>query len=205
MISDILPLDRKSYLTHAILPRVVTWGLHTMLILKLTHMVVIVILNWRHCVKLHLSVFRDFWKFFLKLKKSLASKKKNLLFVLGLDRKIRSFGSPFVITQQASGCQMVILGTNFSILPSHSLWILIIPQICITCCPFQGGDSVVCNMTFFSSLSACFYWYTGVNNCAIHRPFALVFQYVFVTDHLMNSLLFFIIWCYSINKLFYWQ
>ena len=50
---------------------------------------------------------------------------------------------------------------------------------------------MVCDMTFFSSLSACFYWYTGVNNCAIHRPFALVFQYVFVTDHLMKFSAFF--------------
>ena len=38
----------------------------------------------------------------------------------GEDRKIRPSGSPYVITRQASWCQTVILGTDFSILPPHS-------------------------------------------------------------------------------------
>ena len=54
------------------------------------------------------------------------SKKKNPLFVWGWDRKICPSQSPFVITWQASWCQSVILGTDFSIPPLHSWWILII-------------------------------------------------------------------------------
>ena len=42
-ISEFLPWDRKSYLTHAIFK-----------------------VKARHHVKLHLSVFRDFWKLILK-------------------------------------------------------------------------------------------------------------------------------------------
>ena len=39
-ISEILPWDRKSYLTQAILPRLSREGLHTLVVLELTHMVV---------------------------------------------------------------------------------------------------------------------------------------------------------------------
>ena len=35
---------------------------------------------------------------------------------------------PIVITRQASWCQSMILGTDFSIPPSHSWWILIFPS-----------------------------------------------------------------------------
>ena len=42
----------------------------------------------------------------------------------GWDRKIRSSRSPFAITRQASWCQSVILGTDFSIPLSPSWWIL---------------------------------------------------------------------------------
>ena len=55
----------------------------------------------------------------------MASKKKNALFVWGLDIKVHPSRSPFVITRQASWCQKVILETDFSISPSHSWWILI--------------------------------------------------------------------------------
>ena len=41
------------------------------------------------------------------------------------DRKIHPSRSPFVITRQASWCQLVILGTDFSIPPTHSWWILV--------------------------------------------------------------------------------
>ena len=54
----------------------------------------------------------------------MASKKKNPLFVWRKDRKICPSGSPFVTTRQASWCQTAIIGTEFSILPSHSWWIL---------------------------------------------------------------------------------
>ena len=40
-----------------------------------------------------------------------------------VDRRIRPSGSPCVITRQASWCQTAILGTDFSILPSHSWYI----------------------------------------------------------------------------------
>ena len=56
----------------------------------------------------------------------MVSKKKNPLYVWGWDRKIRPLQSPFVITRQASWWQSVILGTDFSIQPSHSWWILIL-------------------------------------------------------------------------------
>ena len=64
-----------------------------------------------------------------KMRNLMVSKKKNPLFVRGWDIKIHHSGSPFVITWQASWCQTVILGTDFSILPSHSWWILIILRI----------------------------------------------------------------------------
>ena len=84
---------------------------------------VIVMLNWRHHAKLHLSVFRDFWKFILKLKNSGEQEKEPIIRVTK-DRKICPSGSPFVTTRQASWCQTAIIGTEFSILPSHSWWIL---------------------------------------------------------------------------------
>ena len=68
-ISEILPWNGKSYLTHAILPRLFresyihwlywksrTWSSND----------VIVMFKWRHHVELHLSLFRDFWKLILK-------------------------------------------------------------------------------------------------------------------------------------------
>ena len=47
-------------------------------------------------------------------------RKNNPLFVWGWDRIIRPSRSMFVITRQAIWCQSVILGTGFSIPPSHS-------------------------------------------------------------------------------------
>ena len=63
------------------------------------------------------------------------SKKKNPLFVWGWDRKIRPSWSPFVITQHASWCQSVILGTDFSIPPLHS-WNDGFRVRMLTCYPF---------------------------------------------------------------------
>ena len=80
----------------------------------------------------HLSVCSIFWKSFsccffqFKMRYLVMSKKKNPLFVCGWDRKIRPSWTPIVITQQASWCQTVILGTDISTLPSHSWWILIV-------------------------------------------------------------------------------
>ena len=68
-ISEILPWDRKSYLTHAILPRLLREGYIHWLYWNsrtLSSSDVIVMLKLRHHVKLHLSVFRDFWKLNLK-------------------------------------------------------------------------------------------------------------------------------------------
>ena len=90
-------------------------------------------LKWRHNVLYmwHLSVFRSSWKplfivFLYKIRHLVVSKRKNLLFVWGWYRKICPSRSPFVITQQASWCQSVILVTDFSIPPSHSWWIFIL-------------------------------------------------------------------------------
>ena len=84
-ISEILPWDRISYLTQAILPRLscegyihwLYWNSHTW-----SSSDVIVMLKWRHHLKLDLSIFRDFCKLILKYKK-VVSKKKNPLFVGG--------------------------------------------------------------------------------------------------------------------------
>ena len=54
------------------------------------------------------------------------SKKKNPLFVWWWDRKICPSWSPSVITQQASWCQSLILGMDFSI--PHSWFILILEE-----------------------------------------------------------------------------
>ena len=63
-ISETLPWDRKSHLTHAILTRLshegyihwFYWNSRTW-----SSSDVSVMLKWRYYVKLHLSVFRDFW------------------------------------------------------------------------------------------------------------------------------------------------
>ena len=75
----------------------------------------------------HIQDFLDAFScccFFSKINE--VSKKNNPLFMWGWDRKICPTWSPFVITQQALWCQSMILGTDFSIPPSHSWWILII-------------------------------------------------------------------------------
>ena len=76
-------------------------------------------LKWRHHVTS--QGIQDFLEVFFqyKMRYLVVSKKKNPLFVWGWDRKIRPSWSPFVITWQASWCQSVILGTDFSIPPSH--------------------------------------------------------------------------------------
>ena len=76
-LSEILPWDRKSYLTHAILPRLscesyihwLYWNSRTW-----SSSDVIVMLKWRHHAKLHLSLFRDYWGLFWNLKKRWARK-----------------------------------------------------------------------------------------------------------------------------------
>ena len=78
-ISEILPWDRKSYLTHAILPRLsregyihwLYWNSRT-----LSSCDVIVMFKWRHHVKLHLGLFRDFWKLIFKLNKQWWARKR---------------------------------------------------------------------------------------------------------------------------------
>ena len=68
-ISEILSWDRKSYLTYAILYRLSREGyIHRLYWNSRTWSSsdVIVMLKSRHHVKLHLCVFRDFWKLILK-------------------------------------------------------------------------------------------------------------------------------------------
>ena len=71
-ISEILQWDRKSYLIHAFLPRLsherfvywLYWNSRTW-----TSSNVIVMFKWRHHVKLHRSILRDFWKLIQKKKR----------------------------------------------------------------------------------------------------------------------------------------
>ena len=75
---------------------------------------------WHHCnVKIMSQDFLEvFFMFFqYKIRYFVVSKKMNPLFVWGWDRKIRPSWSPFVITRQASWCQLVILRTDFSTSP----------------------------------------------------------------------------------------
>ena len=72
-IYNILPWDRKFHLTYAILPRLsrvgykhwLHWNSRTW-----SSSDVIVMLKRRNHVKLHLRVFRDFWKLIFKIKNS---------------------------------------------------------------------------------------------------------------------------------------
>ena len=86
---------------------------------------------WRHCnykmtSPCRISAYSGFSRslfsmsFRYEIRYLVVGKKKNPLFVWGSDRKIRPSRSPFVIIRQASWCQSVILGTDFSIPPSHS-------------------------------------------------------------------------------------
>ena len=68
-ISEILFWDRKSYLSHAILPRLSREGYMHWLYWNsstLSSSDVIVVLKWRHHVQLHLSAFTDFQKLIIK-------------------------------------------------------------------------------------------------------------------------------------------
>ena len=78
-ISEILPWVRKSILSYpCYLTQAFMWGLNTLVVLELRHMVV----KWRHS---HLGVLRNFWELFLKNKMRylMVSKKKNPLFGWG--------------------------------------------------------------------------------------------------------------------------
>ena len=61
----------------------------------------------------------------IKLRYLVVCKKNNSLFVWGWDRKICPSWSPFVTTRQASWCQSMVLGTDFSITSSNSWWNLL--------------------------------------------------------------------------------
>ena len=85
-LSDILLWYRKSYLTHAILPRLSHEGFINWLFCNsrtLSSSDVIVTFLWRHHVKLHLTVLKDFSNLIFKQKKTAVSKKNNPLFVWG--------------------------------------------------------------------------------------------------------------------------
>ena len=106
--SEILPWDRKSYLTHVILPRLSREGSQcTLVVLELACMVV----KWHHCyVKVTSSchaasqriqeLLGAFFKH--KMRYLMVSKKKDPLFVWEWDRKISPSRSLFGITRQAS-------------------------------------------------------------------------------------------------------
>ena len=74
-----LPWDRKSHLTRAILPRLshegyihwLYWNSSTCLSSD-----IIVMLKWRHHVKLYLSILRDFWELILRYKKQWWARKR---------------------------------------------------------------------------------------------------------------------------------
>ena len=82
---------------------------------------VIIVLKWHHLVASQriqdfLEAFFMFFQY--KMRYLVVSQKKSPLFVWGWDRKICFSWSPFGINRQASWCQSVILGTDFSILLS---------------------------------------------------------------------------------------
>ena len=104
------------------------WGEHQDLVswpFRKSNNILTILLKWCHHVMSHLRVF--IWELFFKIKMQLLMllKKKNLLSVLGWDRRISPLGLPFVITRQALWCQTVILVTDFSLQPPH-LWLIII-------------------------------------------------------------------------------
>ena len=113
--SEILPWDRKSYLTHGILPR-----------LSCESCTLVVLECMRHSRQMRSSyhvasqrtreLLRAFFN--MKIQYLIVSKKNNPLVVWGWDRKPRPSASPFVMTRQASECQTVILGRDFPIPPS---------------------------------------------------------------------------------------
>ena len=119
-IPEILPWDRKSYLTHAILPRLsregyihwLYWNSRT-----LWSSDVIVMLKWRHHVKWYLSVNSGTSGSLFLNKKTMTSKKRIHYSCEAWIEKICPSESPFVITRQASWCQTAIPGTDFSMLP----------------------------------------------------------------------------------------
>ena len=75
---------------------------------------ILVMFKWHHYVMSHLRISRNFWEPFFKHKMRylMVSKKKNLLFMWGWDRKIQP--------SEASWCQTEILTRVFSIPPSRS-------------------------------------------------------------------------------------
>ena len=83
-ISEIWPWDGKSYLTHAILPRLSGEGYIHWLYWNSRRLLssdIIVMLKWRHHVKLYLCVFRDFWKLIFKYKNSGEQEKESIICV----------------------------------------------------------------------------------------------------------------------------
>ena len=90
-------------------------------------------LKWRHHVMSHLSIFRNFWKPFLKHKMRylMVSKKKNLSFVWGWDRKNLSRGLQFCILHT----QKIFIFFLFSVAA--------ISCIGVNCCQLMSGARIV--------------------------------------------------------------
>ena len=114
-ISEILPWDRKSYLTHAILLRLSCEGnIHWLYgnSRTLSSSDVIVMFKWCHHVKLYLSLFRDFWKLiFLNEKKKQWWARKRIHYLcegrieksVPRDHCLSSLGKPCDAKPQSSG------------------------------------------------------------------------------------------------------
>ena len=138
-------------------------------------------LKWRHHVASQriqdfLEVLYTFFQY--KMRYLVVSKKKNPLFMWEWDRKFCPSRSPFVITRQASWCQWMILGTDFSILPSHSWWILIFPNQSFAAAPFLRLE-----IDFDKT------WYLGVVWMSLHyiaksvKPLVAYWFYCMVLNH----------------------
>ena len=124
-ISDILSWDRKSYPCY--LTQVGTWGLNNGCTGIHAHgCMTSMFSQMTSCDIVFQRIQGLLWAYFNLKSKWWARKKNPFLCEGGIDRKIRPSDSPFVITRQDLRCQTKIIGTDFSISPTHSWGILII-------------------------------------------------------------------------------
>ena len=85
-------------------------------------------------------------------------------------RKIRPSRSPIVITRQASWCQSVIIGTDFSTPSSHSWWILILGFLSsLAIISPRKTDHLLLYLFVFFVLWVCLCLWSSVTFSLYHR------------------------------------